>query len=322
MVDLTVLIATHNGADVIERTLDGYCELGSDPASWKLVIVNNASTDETGAILERYEDRLPLTIVDVPTPGKNAALTIGMQSVEGDFVILSDDDAIPQAGFLDQWRDAMSSFKDMDVMGGSIDLVFDTPPPNWLLQEKLRFEELYALRDNIPAGPIDPLGIYGPNMAVRKHVFSAGVYFDPSIGPNGADKNYGMGSESAFCTSAAAAGFQTGFAPAPLVHHIVRDHQMTPNYWAKRAFKLGRGVAQRQWKSGILTLKNRSAVVRSLASLHRTLKQSGLYLLTLLPGHRRQFLSQWDYQFFLGFQTEHARQKEAARQLKVGATDA
>ena len=322
MVDLTVLIATHNGADVIERTLNGYCELESDLASWKLVIVNNASTDETRAILERYEDRLPLTIVDVPTPGKNAALTIGMKSVEGDFVILSDDDAIPQAGFLDQWREAMSSFTDFDVMGGSIHLAFDTLPPDWLQKEKLRFAELYALRDNIPAGPIDPLGIYGPNMAVRKNVFSAGVSFDPSIGPNGADKNYGMGSESAFCTSAAAAGFQTGFAPTPLVHHIVRDHQMTPEYWAKRAFKLGRGVAQRQWKSGILTLKNRSAILLGLARLHRTLKRTGLYLLTLLPGHRRRFLSRWDYQFFLGFQIEHARQKESARQLKLRARDA
>ena len=314
MVDLTVLIATHNGADVIGRTLDGYCALESDLALWKLVVVNNASTDETRAILERYEDRLPLTIIDVPTPGKNAALTVGLKAVEGAFVILSDDDAIPQPGFLDHWRDAMAQFPDMQVMGGSIDLVFDTPPPDWLLKEKLRFEELYALRDNIPAGPIDPLGIYGPNMAVRRDVFSAGVTFDPAIGPNGADKNYGMGSESAFCTSAAAAGFQTGFAPAPLVHHIVRDHQMTPEYWAKRAFKLGRGVAQRQWKSGILTLKNRSAIILGLAKIHRTLKQFGLYLLTLLPGNRRKFLSRWDYQFFQGFHTEHARQKDIARQ--------
>lgn len=313
MIDLTVLIATHNGENVVGRTLEGYCDVCKQDEDWKLVIINNASTDRTAEILKSYESRLPMTVLNVADPGKNTALNAGLKHIEGDLIILSDDDSIPQPGFLNQWRETSKHHPEFDVIGGSIHLVFDVEPPTWFLNEQLHFEELYAVRENVPAGPIEPTKIYGPNMAARRRVFDAGVTFDPTIGPNGADKNYSMGSENAFCLSAVAAGFSTGFSPLPLVHHIVRAHQITQDYWANRAYKLGRGVAQRAWNAGHLKLKKRSMPIELIARSYYWLKRAWLKLPTLLPGDRQQFVSRWNYQFYLGFQDQHCRQKKSAK---------
>lgn len=45
---LTVLMATHDGSDTLERTLRAFAALDEPSGGWKLVIVNNASTDGRG----------------------------------------------------------------------------------------------------------------------------------------------------------------------------------------------------------------------------------------------------------------------------------
>jgi len=58
---LTVLIATYNGARTLPRVLTACCQLESPEGGWKLVIVDNASTDQTKEIIASFSQRLPLT---------------------------------------------------------------------------------------------------------------------------------------------------------------------------------------------------------------------------------------------------------------------
>src|SRR5690606_12127703 len=44
---LSVLMATHNGADTIERTLAAMSVMEPPAGGWTLIVVNNASTDDT-----------------------------------------------------------------------------------------------------------------------------------------------------------------------------------------------------------------------------------------------------------------------------------
>ncbi len=57
---ISVLMATHNGADTIGRTLAAMSELEAPADGWKLVIVNNGSTDDTEAHILKWRERLPL----------------------------------------------------------------------------------------------------------------------------------------------------------------------------------------------------------------------------------------------------------------------
>lgn len=67
---LTVIFATHNGAETLRPTLDGYLALNQSHRAWRLIAVNNASTDDTAAILKSYQPRLPLTVIDEHRPGQ------------------------------------------------------------------------------------------------------------------------------------------------------------------------------------------------------------------------------------------------------------
>ena len=97
---LTVLLATHNGAGTLPRVLEAYQRLTPPMGGWRVVLVDNASTDDTPAILKDFASRLPLLALRTERRGKNVALNLGLEHVDGDLVVLTDDDAVPEAEWL------------------------------------------------------------------------------------------------------------------------------------------------------------------------------------------------------------------------------
>lgn len=237
---ISVLFATHNGQSVLTETLEGYCNVDSGNIRWEMIIVNNASTDNTSEILASFSKRIPLKIIDCPTPGKNIALNSAIQSIEGDYVIVTDDDAIPHKSFLSSWLATFETQKDYSLFGATIEPFFLTPAPEWMTSSRFHYEEIYAAR-NLEDGPIAAANIFGPNMAVRRSVFDSGMQFNEQIGPSSDNKDYPMGSETEFCTRVERAGHKAWFSSSPSVQHIVRPNQITNSYWIKRAYKHGLG---------------------------------------------------------------------------------
>ena len=248
-VQITVLLATNNGGEILSRTLEGYRRVLSPPVAWKMVIVDSASTDSTPQVIEYFKQYLPLHSVRQPLPGKSRALNSGLAAVEGNLAIVTDDDSIPDPSFLQAWAKVSESKSDYDLFGGSIEPYFDFPPPPWLIRSKLDFSLMFAERD-LPEGPTDTDAIFGGNMAVRVPVFQRGFKFDEDLGPNRLDPAYPMGSETEFCRRVAQAGAGCWFAREPLVRHIVRREQLSASAWANRAYRCGRGRAYQMCKRG------------------------------------------------------------------------
>jgi glycosyltransferase involved in cell wall biosynthesis len=240
---LTVLFATLNGERVLPRTLDAYCRMDRSFSDWKIVVVDNGSQDTTSTILRSFKKTLPLEILQQSATGKNRALNLGLNALEGRLAVITDDDAIPAPSFLRAWSNYLDQAQDYELLGGSIDPLFEIPPPKWIKKNKVQFDSLFAARD-LPEGPIAPNEIYGPNMAVRTSVFAAGFRFNEDIGPNGSDSHYPMGSETDFCYRVVQNGAKAWFAKEPRVQHIVRSTQLASSYWAKRSYRHGRGIAK------------------------------------------------------------------------------
>src|SRR5579864_25980 len=129
---LTVLIATHNGAQTLPTVLDAYCQLEAPCGGWKLLIVNNASTDRTQEFLDLYRSRLPLMAIYESAVGKSRALNTGLANVEGDLVVMSDDDAVPRSDWLVQHRNAADARPAFAVFGGVILPRWEVPPGSWI----------------------------------------------------------------------------------------------------------------------------------------------------------------------------------------------
>ena len=101
---LTVIFATRNRAPILHRVLGSYCNLHPPESGWKLIVVDNGSTDKTREVLAAYESRLPLSWLTECNLGKNCALNAGLPLVEGDLAVFTDDDVFPFADWLVELR--------------------------------------------------------------------------------------------------------------------------------------------------------------------------------------------------------------------------
>lgn len=317
---LGILIASHNGAERLSRVLAGYVRQAAAPVSWSIVIVDNASTDGTGGVVESFAGRLPVKLVRHGVPGKNSALNAGLEYVEGEAIILSDDDAIPEADFIASWAAGLAAHADASLFGGTVAPEFDRPVPDWLNAAKEHFDALYAVRGPFE-GEIPAQQIFGPNMAVRRCVFDAGLRFDERIGPNAADKLYAMGSETDFALRAEQAGFKAFSLAAPTVRHIVRRDQMTWAFFNERAFRLGRGIAVRQWMAGDLVPRTKPSALKKAAAHARQQSREAVSALGLAhPILERRVEAAWQTQWLRGFHREYRRLK-SRWQTEAGANN-
>ena len=161
---LTVIFATRNGTRTLPGVLASYCRLDSPAGGWKLIVVDNASTDGTAAIIDSFRDRLPITYLLEQKPGKNAALNAGLEQVEGDLVVLTDDDVFPSSDWLVQMRSAADRLPEFSVFGGHVAPRWEVPPADWILKLVPAGPVFTLTPTSLGDGPVDPTSVYGPNM--------------------------------------------------------------------------------------------------------------------------------------------------------------
>lgn len=239
---LTVAFASHNGARTLPRMLEALTEVIPPAGGWKLLAVDNASTDATARILERYRSRLPLERLHHDEPGKNAALNAALPALEGELAVFTDDDVLPAPDWLTALEDGARRYPGHDLFGGRITLEWPAPPPEWLTRH-VNLAIAYARTDPAwPEGDIRADLIWGPNMMIRRRVFAAGHRFSEAIGPR-AGGSYIMGSETELTTRLAEAGYRACHLPAARVAHIVRPEQMERRWILERASRFGRSLA-------------------------------------------------------------------------------
>src|SRR5215471_17251091 len=163
---LTVLMATRNGAPTLKGVLDALAHQSLPTSEWKLVIVDNGSTDQTREIVESFKTILPLTYVFEEHLGKNLALNTGLAHLAGDLVVFMDDDAFPHPDWLVRLREAANNHPSFMMFGGVILPRWQAAPPPWVAW--LPPAPVFSLTaPQLKDGPIDPGFIYGPNMAIR-----------------------------------------------------------------------------------------------------------------------------------------------------------
>jgi len=234
---LTVLFSTFNGAASLPRLLDALEQQTSPPGGWKVVAVDNGSTDGGGDLLRARAARLPLTVLTEPRRGKSRGLNAGLAAVEGDLVVFTDDDVTPPADWLVALRRLAGRQPDYDIFGGAIQPIWPYPPPDWILRCA---PQDYFAWTHFEEGPTAPTAVWGPNMAVRRRVLEGRRFFE-GIGPDGGPK-YAVGAETELLMRAAAAGHRCWHAPDIVVGHLVEPHQLTPAWLLQRAHNHGRGV--------------------------------------------------------------------------------
>ncbi len=240
---LSVLLATHNGADTIERTLEAFSQLDAPVGGWELIVVNNASTDDTEARVLKWRDRLPVQYCVEPRLGKSFAMNTALERASGDLIVMTDDDVLPVRGWLTEWLRVAGSYPQCAAFGGAITPHFDKTPPAWRAVRS-DFSVLYGQTVDCPEGRMAMtesgcLNVFGGNMAIRASVRDDGWRFGESflVGQEGL-----MGEDSDFVRRLYHAGMDVGFAPGAIVGHIIQNDQLSLGWMMKRFFRHGRSM--------------------------------------------------------------------------------
>lgn len=294
-------MATRDGAETLPQVLEAYCRLAVPPGGWRLLVVDNGSTDGTAELLASYSRLLPLRRLHEPQPGKNRALNRALAEAlatpfdaDGLFVF-TDDDATPAPDWLLQWHACAAAHPDYSIFGGAILPDWAELPPGWLLP-LIPTGLTYGLTAPSQAeGPVFPGLVWGANMAVRRAVFALGHRFDHRIGPNG--KDYAMGSETEFTRRMAAAGYPAWFSERPQVKHRIRKHQVGEDYVMMKAWRFGRGKFRQERPGRFVEWLG----VPRWMLLRFVLELSAWAGAALVRDAARRFRHRWEVAFLCGY---------------------
>jgi glycosyltransferase involved in cell wall biosynthesis len=237
---LTVCFATRNRAAMLPRVLGAFTGLRAPQGGWRLLVVDNGSSDSSADIVQGFADRLPLHLLRQPLPGKNRALNAALPHLAGELAVFTDDDVLPEADWLIRLQDAAAAHPEATLFGGTVQPVWPAPVPDWLSEQAVEFSVLYAQKQR-PSGPCGIEDIFGPNMAIRRTVFEAGTRFAEHVGPDATNPLYAMGSETELLRRLAAAGHHGWFVAEARVGHIIRPEQMEERWILERAYRYGIG---------------------------------------------------------------------------------
>lgn len=297
---LTLIVVTRNGAKTLPRLFDALTRVESPDGGFKIVLADNGSTDATKQIVEHFQSSLPIRYIFEPNNGQNTARNKALEYREGHLVVFTDDDTIPESDWLVSLDRGAATHPDMTIFGGDILPNWETAPPKWILKE-VDLGACFALSDpDRSEGECDASSVWGPNMAVRSHVFDEGHQFDETIGPKGT--NYAMGSDTEFTTRLAKLGHRAWFCKGARVSHFVRVYQLKREWILGRAVRFGRGHYRLELRDSLLT----GPTVFGMPSraIRHTIKQFLRIGWAYLVRRDRMFREYWRLNFLLGYLTE------------------
>ena len=240
--DISLILATHNGAGTLPRTLSALADLDLQGISVEFLLVDNASTDDTPRLLQAFLGTRPGRFLSEPRPGKSNALNAALAQARGSLIVFTDDDVIPVRGWLLELADAARQLPEIVAFAGQIRLVWPTPPSAWLNALEEMGRTLGATPRDRKRGPVPFSEVKGANCAVRRSALAELTGFRTDLGVSSQGPAL-AGEETAFFKSLEETGHAVMFVPEAELGHIVRPQQMSLRSLLKRGVRNGRGSA-------------------------------------------------------------------------------
>jgi GT2 family glycosyltransferase len=236
---ISVVVATHQRARLLPRLVDALeRQVGAPP--FEVVLVDDGSADDTWPTIERLAAHSPLPLRGVRMPGQSgpaAARNAGWRAATSAVVAFTDDDCVPQPGWLALLTTALA---EVDIAQGA---TLPDPAQQHLLGPFARTMDVRS-----------ETGYYQTcNVGYRRAVLESVGGFDDDLRQAGEDIE--------LATRAIAAGATTTFCKQAIVFHDVRPSSLRAHL---------RGT--RRWGGIVLAVRKQPALRDRLQ--HRVLWKS------------------------------------------------
>jgi glycosyltransferase involved in cell wall biosynthesis len=229
---ISVVICCYNSAARLPDTL-GYLaqQEGRDSMPWEVLVIDNASTDETQQVARTSAEQLGIAdrvrILFEGTPGQTFARHCGVQNSIYDLILFCDDDNHLDKNYLLNAMRLMREQPAAGIAGGWNRPRFPFQPGRWI-------EDQYTALAIGKRSEADNFvsWVFGAGMVVRRRVFetlaSRGIAQQLS---GRTDVFMGTGDDAELCILAQFVGFRIFYS-----NQLVLDHAISANRLNKRKF--------------------------------------------------------------------------------------
>lgn len=245
--DFSVIVCTYNRCQNLQPCLSALARQEDvSGIDWEVVVVDNNSSDDTPATVERLARELPVTVryVREAQQGLNHARNCGVTHSRGTHFTFVDDDILVSSQWLAALHRAFGR-TDADAVGGRIHLDPSIELPPWVVpgSETAGFLGYQDLGDE----PFRMDGTsnypFGGNMSFHRRVVEKIGLFDTRLGRKGEGRKRGelfKGAETDyFHRLAAAGGARIFYEPQAIVYHRVQPFQLQRRYFLTIHFNAG-----------------------------------------------------------------------------------
>jgi len=236
---ISLIVCTYNRADILPRCLQAARAQTLDASEYEIIVVDNASVDNTRVIVEQWPE---IRYLYCPHRGLSQARNTGAQAARAPIVTYIDDDAIAEPDLLEQVLATFAAHAEAGCVGGRIDIRLPAALPAWYSKH---FAGYYSEFNPGYAGVqrVEELSEYpfGANVSYRVEALERIGYFNLDMGRVG--KNTSGGEELDAEYRMAQAGYGIYYSPRARVEHIIMPERLRWSHIANSARAAGRNWA-------------------------------------------------------------------------------
>ena len=263
--------------------------------SWSVLVVDNASSDDTAAVVARHAGHLSLRYVYEPKLGLTHARLRGVYETSGEWIAFVDDDNLLSPGWVAAIVDAILTFPATGGFGGRVVLDWEVKPPSAVSSFGFCFAEQDFGDERCEVKTLVGAGMVLNREALHACGWVAGPLLADRIG-----KSLISGGDAEMALRVRGAGYTLRYEPSAVMQHLMPAGRSTSKYLLRINRSLGQTSAVvslllwrgdfEGWRQSAL-LGNKERVREAMAGLAWSLRKrrerlAALAWLALAIGHR------------------------------------
>lgn len=241
IMDLTILICTHNSAARLRETLQHLKnQKHTDNIAWEVLIVDYLSTDDTvNSVQIVWKDYpISLCILNEIKPGKTPALETGLKAARGTEICIVDDDNWIHEEYVSVAHATMRNHSDVGIIGAYGEAHCEIEPPHWFDENK----GIYAVgSQGTKQGYVDEkkgLCFWGAGSVIRKDAWLKAKMrgFVPQLNPTRGKesiqikKGFTAGEDGELCFAIQMVGYRLWYEPRLRFKHYIPQARLTEKF--------------------------------------------------------------------------------------------
>ena len=235
MAHLDIVICTHNRSPALAKVLGRLAEQRAvSGMSWSVLVVDNASSDDTAAVVASYAGELDLRYVHEPKLGLTHARQRGVFETSGEWIGFVDDDNLLEPDWVAAIVDAIRAHPDAGGIGGRVILRWEVEPPAAVISFGFCFAE-----QDLGEEPRELESLVGAGMVLSRKALDACGW---AAGPLLADrigKSLVSGGDAEMAVRVRGAGYALRYEPRAVMQHLMPAGRSTSGYLLRINRSLG-----------------------------------------------------------------------------------